>query len=205
MKEPACQDAELFFQEYLDGSLLPSQREILDDHVRACPSCQALLTDLRRLDEEFLDLPEIENPPDLSKRILGAIPAPRRHFSSQAWVSRHSGLMLAAMAVIVLGFLVGTRYGMLVGGGEREIEVSFFAPAAGSVAVVGNFNEWDPHRDRMERRGDEGVWSVKLKLQPGVYKYGFLVDGRDWAKDPRAEKFLADGFGGENSVLFVDG
>jgi 1,4-alpha-glucan branching enzyme len=73
------------------------------------------------------------------------------------------------------------------------------------VAVVGDFNEWDPLADRMERRGDEGVWRVKMKLRPGAYEYGFLIDGRDWEKDPRAEEALADGFGGENSILFVEG
>jgi 1,4-alpha-glucan branching enzyme len=113
--------------------------------------------------------------------------------------------MLAAMAVIVIGFFVGARYGMLVGGEGRVIEIAFFAPSASSVAVVGDFNEWDPLADRMERRGDEGVWRVKMKLRPGAYEYGFLIDGRDWKKDPGAEESLADGYGGENSILFVEG
>jgi len=205
MKDTSCQDIELFLQDYLDGSLLPSQREVLEEHVRSCPSCSLLLTDLRRLDGEFLDLPEVIEPADLGRRILSAVPAAEKFSRRPIWSSHPVGLALAAMAVIVMGFLVGARYGTLVGGGEREIEVAFFAPSATSVAVVGDFNEWDPLRDRMERGGDEGVWRVRLKVRPGVYEYGFLVDGRDWTKDPKAEESLADGFGGENSVLFVEG
>jgi hypothetical protein len=205
MKVTSCQHVELFLQDYLDGSLLPSQREVLEDHIRACPSCRALLTDLRRLDEGFLDLPEVEGPEGLTERILGAVPAGHRYAPRRLWSAHPVGLMLAAMAVIVFGFFVGARYGMLLGGERRVIEIAFFAPSASSVAVVGDFNEWDPLADRMERRGDKGVWRVKMKLRPGAYEYGFLVDGRDWEKDPSAEESLADGFGGENSVLFVEG
>lgn len=206
MKASSCQNIELFIQDYLDGSLLPSQREVLEDHVRDCSTCRALLTDLRRMDSDLIDFPEVDDPIDLTERILGAVPAAHHHVPRRLWSSHPVGLMLAAMAVIVMGFLVGTRYGTLTGGdGERTIEVAFYAPSASSVAVVGDFNEWDPLRNRMERQGEEGVWRVKLELQPGVYEYGFLVDGRDWEKDPGAEESLADGFGGENSVLFVEG
>jgi hypothetical protein len=38
-----------------------------------------------------------------------------------------------------------------------------------------------------------------------VYEYGFLVDGKDWTADPNADGFTADGFGGENSILIIEG
>ena len=121
-------------------------------------------------------------------------------------ISVLSGVLLwLALAVVAFGFLFGMRYGLRAGADTREIEIAFFAPSASSVAVVGDFNEWNPGSHRMEQGDAAGVWRVKMKLSPGVYEYGFLIDGRDWSKDPNAEKFHADGFGGENSVLFIEG
>lgn len=198
-----CKDIELLLQDYLDGYLLASQREVLEEHIGDCPSCSALLTEMRRLDSELDGMPAIGEPGDLRDRILGALPPP--HAIGGGHTRQVVGGLLAAMVVVALGFLVGTRYGMNAGDGFREIEIAFVAPSATSVAVVGDFNDWDPGRHGMERLGEKGVWRVKIRLNPGVYEYGFIIDGADWAKDPAAERFLADGFGGENSVLFVEG
>lgn len=198
-----CRDIELLLQDYLDGYLLASQREVLEEHIGECPSCGTLLTEMRRLDSELDGMPSVGDPGDLRDRILDALPPPPS--TSRGNTRQYVGGLLAAMVVVALGFLVGTRYGMQAGDGFREIEIAFVAPAASSVAVVGDFNDWDPGAHGMERLGENGVWRVKLRLNPGVYEYGFIVDGQDWATDPAAERFLADGFGGENSVLFVEG
>ena len=139
-----CKDIELLLQDYLDGYLLASQREVLEEHIGECPSCRVLLTEMRRLDSEFDGMPEIGDPGDLGDRILGALPPPPAvsHGNARHYV----GGLLAAMVVVALGFLVGTRYGMKAGDGFREIEIAFVAPSATSVAVVGDFNDWDPGR-----------------------------------------------------------
>src|ERR1041385_3669601 len=62
-----------------------------------------------------------------------------------------------------------------------------WAPNAGSVAVVGDFNDWDPRRHPM-RGSDAGVWSVRVpEARPGAgYKFhvvsrnaGYRVDKAD--------------------------
>jgi anti-sigma factor RsiW len=197
---------EILLQDYLDGYLLESQREMLEAHVRRCDSCRTLLGEMKALDEELVDFPQVEDPDGLSRRILEAIPKGEKRYAPR-WRSTSpvAGMLLAAMAVVVVGFFFGSRYGTRSGEVLREVEIVFHAPGVRSVAVVGDFNEWDPERHAMKPSRDGGTWRLRLKLAPGVYEYGFLIDGSDWSKDPLAERFLADGFGGENSILFVEG
>ncbi len=56
------------------------------------------------------------------------------------------------------------------------------APDAREVSVVGAFNGWDPHADRL-RRGRRGVWSATVDLDSGRWPYLFVVDGA-WIRDP---------------------
>lgn len=79
------------------------------------------------------------------------------------------------------------------------------APRASSVALVGDFNDWDPARTPMQTAaaGARGVWTAVLPLSPGRYRYAFLVDGAQWRADPSAPAALDDGFGAPSSVLTV--
>jgi 1,4-alpha-glucan branching enzyme len=54
-----------------------------------------------------------------------------------------------------------------------------WAPNAESVAVVGDFNSWDPRRHPMRPTGDSGIWAIRVpEARPGsVYK--FHVVSRD--------------------------
>jgi hypothetical protein len=49
-----------------------------------------------------------------------------------------------------------------------------------------------------------GEWSIQLLLPPGRYRYGFVIDKRDWAYDPEALIQEEDGFGKRNSVLLIE-
>ncbi len=65
-------------------------------------------------------------------------------------------------------------------------DVTFRHQPSGSpsaVTVVGRFNGWDISRDRLAR-GEDGVWTVRLKIEPGVYEYWFLEDFRTKVADP---------------------
>lgn len=48
-----------------------------------------------------------------------------------------------------------------------------WAPEAEAVSVVGDFNAWDPHRDRMRPHGRSGIWECFVPaVGPGaLYKY----------------------------------
>jgi DNA-directed RNA polymerase subunit RPC12/RpoP len=64
--------------------------------------------------------------------------------------------------------------------------VNFYCSAkdAHSVAVVGDFNGWNPAANPMRRQRD-GNWFAEIELNHGHHHYLFLVDGQ-LTLDPRA-------------------
>ncbi len=57
--------------------------------------------------------------------------------------------------------------------GTLGTDFAVWAPNARGVSVIGEFNDWDPDADRMQRRGNGGIWE---RFVPGVlagttYKY----------------------------------
>ena len=78
------------------------------------------------------------------------------------------------------------------------------APEARSVALAGDFNDWDSARMLM-RREASGLWTVDVPLTPGRYRYVFVVDGRRFVADPAAPRAAGDDFGTPTSVVTVGG
>jgi hypothetical protein len=78
------------------------------------------------------------------------------------------------------------------------------ARAAASVAVIGQFNDWDAAATPLERRAD-GTWEALVPLAPGRYEYAFVVDGVRVIADPSAPLAEASDFEVPNSVVFVGG
>lgn len=87
-------------------------------------------------------------------------------------------------------------------GREQEVEFELDAPMAGEVCLAGEFNEWSPTADPMEK-GADGIWRITLSLKPGRYEYKFVVDG-DYIEDPNNPDTVPDPFSGQNSVLTVE-
>jgi len=80
----------------------------------------------------------------------------------------------------------------------------FVAPTARSVALAGDFNDWDAARVLM-RREASGLWTVDVPLTPGRYRYVFVVDGRRFVADPSAPRAVGDDFGTPTSVVTIGG
>jgi hypothetical protein len=78
---------------------------------------------------------------------------------------------------------------------------TYINPNAKSVAVVGNFNDWDASRGGLTLTSD-GLWSGNIMLAPGRYEYQLVVDGK-WMPDPSAQHSAKSEFGGTNSVVIV--
>jgi diguanylate cyclase (GGDEF)-like protein len=71
-----------------------------------------------------------------------------------------------------------------------------------NVALVGNFNNWDKDADPMTRRSD-GAFEFVISLNPGSYRYKFVLNGSAWIPDPSNTHTQPDDMGGVNSVLCV--
>lgn len=76
-----------------------------------------------------------------------------------------------------------------------------FAPEAGTVSVVGDFNGWDPGATPLVRRGE--VWTALVSLEPGRHVYSFVIDGEEWVADVDAPRAPEDEFGRPSSVLLL--
>jgi hypothetical protein len=118
--------------------------------------------------------------------------------------------LAAATAAIVLGGLflwVGTT-GQAPATGMRTdttvVQFVLVAPGASSVALVGDFNDWDTTTTPMRPVRNGGLWSVTVPLASGRHRYAFLVDGSRWLADPSAPR-APDDFGTPSSVVTVGG
>jgi hypothetical protein len=112
-------------------------------------------------------------------------------------------LVLAVVAVLlVVGGILSWFRGIQLGREDTLVRFELVAPEAQSVNLVGDFSDWDPHRFAMKDATGEGSWQITIRLKKGqVYTYNFLMDGRQWISDPNSLRQVADGFGGESSVL----
>lgn len=92
------------------------------------------------------------------------------------------------------------------GKAAKTCRVTFELPAqiaADSASVCGDFNGWSPTEHPMPRRKD-GRFSVTITLPAQhSYRYRFLLDGERWENDWDAETYIANGFGGEDSLISV--
>jgi 1,4-alpha-glucan branching enzyme len=74
--------------------------------------------------------------------------------------------------------------------------------SARRVAIVGDFNNWDPKANAMVRDAS-GLWSTILPIMPGRHLFGFMVDDSVFMLDPHKPKARDPDLGSEGSVLMV--
>lgn len=169
--------------------------------------------------------------PQAIARILAAVEGrPRHWWRSVPWPSAPysfaaTGLLIAAS--LILGFF--TRQAterpqnerQLAGlSGARMLPLSPAARVTGEavplpvqftlrdvraaqVALLGDFNGWSPSATPLEPGDVAGTWSVTIPLSAGRHVYAFLIDGKTWMTDPRAQTSRDLDFGHANSVLIV--
>lgn len=81
--------------------------------------------------------------------------------------------------------------------------VTFKLPAnvkAESVAVCGEFNDWDPSSTPMKRLKDRS-FSATLSLPTGrAYRFRYLLDGERWENDWDADAYRQNRYGSEDSI-----
>lgn len=73
---------------------------------------------------------------------------------------------------------------------------------AKEVALLGEFNNWDPS-DFTMRKLKDGSFTKTIELEVGnEYQFRYLVDGERWINEPEADKFIHSGVAAEeNSVV----
>ena len=165
------------------------------------------------VDRAARELKRTPNPDGMEERIsgrvmagIGAAAARRR-----GWGPLLALGGLAAAAALVLWLWPGPGPGP--GGASQTAgrpvdpaahRFELAAPQATSVAVVGDFNDWDPAASLLARAAD-GTWTIDLSLPAGSHRYAFVIDGTRWTPDPTATATLVDDFGAGNSMVTIPG
>jgi 1,4-alpha-glucan branching enzyme len=109
------------------------------------------------------------------------------------WQHLGAAAAVAAMLLIAVGVTRRSAAG-------SEVRFALADTTQGPVAVIGDFNDWNPRANPL-RHGD-GDWSTTLRLKPGRYRYAFVVEGSNWRADPRSPA-ADDDFGTPTSVITV--
>ena len=86
---------------------------------------------------------------------------------------------------------------------EVWIRFVYIDDEAESMAVAGDFSDWDPVNLSKEVINDKVVWTGMIPVTSGEHHYMFVKDGTEWITDPLADVQRDDGFGNKNAVLFI--
>ena len=199
---------------YLDGEL---------SYEQLPPELREEVEAWKGLEGELARIGSPGAPPWLEDRVMREIAAEGAAGERAGWlafllkprtfaVSPLAGT-LGAVAALALVFFVGRGTGpgavdapapVASAPESTSIYVQFVleAPGAQSVAVAGDFNNWEGGQLLEDVDGD-GIWTGQIRVEPGVHEYMFVLDGTNWVTDPRALRYADDGFGNRNAVLTV--
>jgi chromosome partitioning protein len=75
-------------------------------------------------------------------------------------------------------------------------------PQAREVFLAGDFNQWRVNEESKMELREDGRWVKKIQLEPGSYRYRFVVDGQ-WRNDPENQVRQTNPFGSMDSLLEV--
>jgi 1,4-alpha-glucan branching enzyme len=83
----------------------------------------------------------------------------------------------------------------------KKTTFSLEAPQAQAVLLAGSFTQWELGAIALKRL-KSGVWKTTVALEPGSYRYRFIVDGH-WHDDPACAHHEANPFGSEDCIVTV--
>ncbi len=221
-KNSECQNIREYIEDYLEGRLSAQEAGEIEEHLNSCSDCQKEFKQWQKLFQELssLSLSSAEEQPssDFTAQVMQKIAQQDSLVRESWWDKVHHLLTLprvslkwaAALGMALVTLFLGyniyfspvTQY---CPNNLAEITFSMRADASQvkSIAVVGDFNDWDPTRNLLADENNDGIWTVTLKLEPGRYEYMFILDGQKWVPDPSAYRYVSDGFGNKNAVLEI--
>jgi hypothetical protein len=185
---------------FLDGDAT-ARPDCQDEGLRELAAYERAIRALERstptppagfVDQVMAALPERVDIP-FRERILRLWPREGRGLAPA--LAGATASLLVTIAVVVL---------LRAGSGEQTlVTFELHAPDAGSVELVGSFNDWAVGEIRLDGPDATGHWIVTIPLSEGRHEYLFLVDGERWITDPKAAIRRPDGFGRSNAVLEI--
>lgn len=83
---------------------------------------------------------------------------------------------------------------------QKEVRFLVNAPEAKDIYIVGDFNHWKISDENKLLKISDGKWEKRVGLQPGRYKYKFVVDG-EWILDAENAERELNAFGTFDSIV----
>jgi 1,4-alpha-glucan branching enzyme len=75
---------------------------------------------------------------------------------------------------------------------------------ADHIALIGEFNEWDPGSHLLQQTNLDTDWHITLEMERGhSYRFRYLVDGEHWMDDDQADGYVLNSLGGVDSVIYI--
>lgn len=92
-----------------------------------------------------------------------------------------------------------------VSSGPEEVMLRFvyIDESANSMAVAGDFNNWEPVEMRSQEIDGKQVWTALVPMSRGEHHYMFVKNKDQWMTDPLAAIQRDDGFGNKNAVIYL--
>jgi 1,4-alpha-glucan branching enzyme len=73
---------------------------------------------------------------------------------------------------------------------------------AESIALVGEFNNWDTHAHLLTQTHKDASWHISIELEVGhSYRFRYLVNGDEWMDDDHADGYEPNMFGGFDCIV----
>ena len=170
-------------------------------HLSGCPSCRdkyRFLVPLLKKDSGRGPglLPEVSLPSGLVDATMERIEGKPRIAGRPAWYFAAAAAVALVIGTVLFTHLHARRSTTVV------VRFELSAPRAQSVALVGDFVDWQPDRLMLRDPDDDGIWEIRVRLKRGAsYTYNFIIDDQVWITDPKSLIRVKDGFGGESSVV----
>lgn len=87
--------------------------------------------------------------------------------------------------------------------GQKTARVTFSLDDDRRCSVIGDFNEWDPHRSPLVKRSN-GLRSAAVEVPVGTeIRFRYLADDGEFFDDQDADVLEPNGFGSTHGVVLV--
>ncbi len=83
---------------------------------------------------------------------------------------------------------------------EAEVTFEFNSDSNDQVALIAEFNNWQPLAMRYSKK--HKAFRAKVRLPKDAnYQFRYLVNNQIWQNDHQADRYLLNSFGTDNSVV----
>jgi hypothetical protein len=213
-----CQKIKKLLNPYIDKALDADMARQVDEHLKSCPVCNKEYQRLNKIITSLNSLSYQPAPDNFTQNLMAKISREEVQIQS-SWtdqlkkrisIPRFSFPLVGAAAVTALflffafTFIFNTPDTSPICSAEVQFSLKISDSKAHTVAIAGDFNNWNPRANILEDPEGDGIWTGTLKLEPGRYEYMFVLDGEEWFPDPNALRYVKDGFGNKNAILEIN-